>query len=427
MHAASAELLQHLQRPWEEGCLACIEGEVLLLDAAIEDHFALLFGELVEEGVEALSEGEAYEAHPLLSRRDLPLERELGEGSLGADPCGGYPEAVRRDEGAVEVEEDGLEGKLMGAHGREDKPQGLSLYAQVVNEALILSTWSFALEANRSAWPPLAAGGASLDAVEEVCRHVEENTDVDSVGQGGLPDAAGRVTLDACVMLSPAQSGSVCAVSTHPHVTSIARAVMERSPHKLLAGAGAERFAAEHGFEARELLTDEARATYESWLADADSVGPQNIDPSLEEHHDTVGSLALDASGVLAAACSTSGMRFKTPGRVGDSPVPGHGIWVHPEHGACVATGSGELMMGSNTAFLAVEEMRRGAEVTDALRRAIERTAEEHQLGPEDQVALLGLRPDGGWAAMSLRPGFRAVLSTGGETDLIEPVALLSH
>jgi len=84
-------------------------------------------------------------------------------------------------------------------------------------------------------------------------------------------------------------------------------------------------------------------------------------------------------------------------------------------------------MMGSNTAFLAVEEMRRGAEVTDALRRAIERTAEEHQLGPEDQVALLGLRPDGGWAAMSLRPGFRAVLSTGGETDLIEPVALLSH
>ncbi len=131
-------------------------------------------------------------------------------------------------------------------------------------EPLILSTWSFALEANRSAWPLLAAGGASLDAVEMVCRHVEENTDVDSVGLGGLPDAAGGVTLDACVMLSPAQSGSVCAVSTHPHVTSLARAVMERTPHRLLAGAGAERFAAEHGFEARELLTDEARAAYES-------------------------------------------------------------------------------------------------------------------------------------------------------------------
>ncbi len=258
-----------------------------------------------------------------------------------------------------------------------------------------------------------------------VCRHVEENTDVDSVGLGGLPDAAGGVTLDACVMLSPAQSGSVCAVSTHPHVTSLARAVMERTPHRLLAGAGAERFAAEHGFEARELLTDEARAAYESWLADADSVGPQNIDPSLEEHHDTVGSLALDTSGALAGACSTSGMRFKTPGRVGDSPIPGHGIWVHPEHGACVATGSGELMMGSNTAFLAVEEMRRGAEVADALKLAIERTAEEHELGPEDQVALLGLRPDGSWAAMSLRPGFRAVLSSGDEPALIEPEFLL--
>ena len=295
-----------------------------------------------------------------------------------------------------------------------------------MTEALILSTWSFALEANRSAWPALATGGASLDAVEAVCRHVEEDTEVDSVGQGGLPDAAGDVTLDACVMLSPARSGSVCAVSTHLHVTSLARAVMERSPHKLLAGPGAERFAAEHGFEARELLTDEARATYESWLADADSVGPQNIDPSLEEHHDTVGSLALDASGVLAGACSTSGMRFKTPGRVGDSPITGHGLWVHPEHGACVATGSGELMMGSNTAFLAVEEMRRGAEVAEALKRAIERTAEEHELGPEDQVALLGMRPDGSWAAMSLRPGFRAVLSSGEEPALIEPESIWS-
>lgn len=296
-----------------------------------------------------------------------------------------------------------------------------------MNEALILSTWSFALEANRSAWPLLAAGGASLDAVERVCRHVEEDTSVDSVGLGGLPDAAGGVTLDACVMLSPALSGSVCAVSTHPHVTSLARAVMERTPHRLLAGAGAEGFAAEHGFEARELLTDEARATYESWLVDAGSVGPQNIDPSLEEHHDTVGSLALDTSGVLAGACSTSGMRFKTPGRVGDSPIPGHGLWVHPEHGACVATGSGELMMGSNTAFLAVEEMRRGAEVADALQRAIERTASEHELGPEDQVALLGLRPDGSWAAMSLRPGFRAVLSSGEEPELIEPPTLCSE
>ena len=295
-----------------------------------------------------------------------------------------------------------------------------------MTEAIILSTWSFALEANRSAWAQLAAGGAALDAVEVVCRHVEEDTEVDSVGLGGLPDAAGGVSLDACVMLSPAQSGSVCAITKHLHVTSLARAVMEHTPHRLLAGAGAERFALERGFETHELLTQSARATYESWLADADSVGPQNIDPSLGEHHDTVGSLALDTTGTLAGACSTSGMRFKTPGRVGDSPIPGHGLWVHPLHGACVATGSGELMMGSNTAFLAVEEMRRGAPVEDALSSAIKRTAEEHELGPEDQVALLGLRPDGSWAAMSLRPGFRAVLSVNDEPKLIQPASLWS-
>jgi len=294
----------------------------------------------------------------------------------------------------------------------------------LVNTPLLLSTWSFALDANEAAWPALAGGGSSLDAVEAVCRHVEDDLAVESVGRGGLPDAAGEVSLDACVMLSPAQSGSVCAVSTHLHVTSIARAVMEHTPHRLLAGAGAERFAREQGFESGELLTEEARATYESWLADSASVGPQNIDPSLEEHHDTVGSLALDDSGALAGACSTSGMRFKTPGRVGDSPIPGHGLWVHPEHGACVATGSGELMMGSNTAFLAVELMRGGATIEDSLRAAIERTADEQELGPEDQVALLALRPEGDWCAMSLRPGFRAVLSRGDKPELIEPEAL---
>jgi isoaspartyl peptidase/L-asparaginase-like protein (Ntn-hydrolase superfamily) len=290
---------------------------------------------------------------------------------------------------------------------------------------LILSTWSFAQEANQLAWPALAAGGASLDAVEAVCRHAEDDPTIDSVGRGGLPDAAGRVTLDACVMLSPARSGSVCALSTHPHATSIARAVMERTPHRLLAGPGAERFAAEQGFEPQDLLTTEARATYESWLADTASVGPQNIDPLHEQHHDTIGSLALDTEGVLAGSCSSSGMRFKTPGRVGDSPIPGHGLWVHPVHGACVATGSGELMMGSNTAFLAVEAMRASAAPADALLAAITRTAEEQELGPEDQIALLALRPDGAYAALALRPGFRAVLSRGAEPELLEPQAIL--
>jgi isoaspartyl peptidase/L-asparaginase-like protein (Ntn-hydrolase superfamily) len=290
---------------------------------------------------------------------------------------------------------------------------------------ILLSTWSFALAANRAAWPSLATGGTSLEAVEAVCRHIEDDTSVDSVGLGGLPDASGRVTLDASVMLSPSQSGSICALSTHAHATSIARAVLEHSPHRLLAGPGAERFAAEHNIHPQELLTPQARATYEAWLVDKNSVGPQNIDPLHEQHHDTVGCLALDSNGVLAGACSTSGMRFKTPGRVGDSPIPGHGLWVHPEHGACVATGTGELMMGSSTAFLAVERMRAGASPTEALIAAIERTAEEQTLAPEDQIALLALRPDGSYAVFALRPGFRAVLSIGPEPELLDPRSVL--
>ena len=150
-----------------------------------------------------------------------------------------------------------------------------------MNEPLLLSTWSFALEANRATWPLLAAGGTSLDAVEHVCRHVEEDTGVDSVGLGGLPNAAGDVTLDACIMLSPAQSGSVCAVSTHPHVTSIARAVMERTPHVMLVGDGATQFAKEQGFPLQNLMVPDSEAEWKKWLEKAEYKPVPNI-----ENHD---------------------------------------------------------------------------------------------------------------------------------------------
>jgi isoaspartyl peptidase/L-asparaginase-like protein (Ntn-hydrolase superfamily) len=284
---------------------------------------------------------------------------------------------------------------------------------------IIVSTWSFALRANEAAWPALVAGGSSLDAVETACRFAEADPDVDSVGFGGLPDRAGAVTLDAAVMTGPSSCGAVCAVSRHLHAVSIARAVMERTPYVLLAGAGADDFADEQGFPEADLVAPAARAAWEAWRR-----APHAVDQSRDraaaarpvDHgaggplfaHDTIGALAIDGEGRMAGACSTSGMPYKRPGRVGDSPIIGDGLYVDPAVGAATATGTGELVMGLCSSFLAVEEMRRGRSPLDALREAIERIRAAHALRPEHQVAMIALRADGTWAAAALRDGFKA-------------------
>ena len=229
---------------------------------------------------------------------------------------------------------------------------------------IILSTWSFGQRANRAAWPTLANNGSSLDAVEIACRDAESDLSNHTVGKGGRPDASGRVSLDASIMLSPARRGAVAFVRRFEHPISIARAVMEHSPHVLLAGDGAEEFAIEHGFSPTELLTEEMRLEWESWragMAKSAPSGPRRTGPTLniEEQrntsHDTIGVLSLDAHGTLAGACTTSGMAYKLPGRVGDSPIIGHALYVDPTIGAAVATGHGELVMSVCGAFLAVE------------------------------------------------------------------------
>ena len=192
---------------------------------------------------------------------------------------------------------------------------------------ILLTPRPFGAAANTAARPALAAGGAALDAVEAVCRHVELDPAVDSVGWCGLPDRDGAMSLDGCVMLDPARVGSVCAYTHAPHPVSAARRVMEASPHVMLVGAGADAFAREEGLPAGEVLSDSARAAHASWRAAGG--GPPSA-------HDTVAALALDDSGALAGACSTSGMSWKLPGRVGDSPIPGHGLYVAPGVGAAV-------------------------------------------------------------------------------------------
>jgi L-asparaginase/N4-(beta-N-acetylglucosaminyl)-L-asparaginase len=293
----------------------------------------------------------------------------------------------------------------------------------------LLATWSFGRTAVAAGWPHLVRpGGSSLDAVEQAVRAVEADPACMTVGYGAYPDASGEVTLDASIMLAPARCGSVCFVRRIMHPVSLARLVMERTPHVMLAGDGAERFAASQGIAPEDLASDASRKAYAKWLSEhraptvrsglRPNVEETGLSP--EELHDTVGVLALDAAGVLAGACSTSGLAFKMPGRVGDSPIIGHGLYVDPRHGAAVATGHGELIMGVCGAFLAVEEMRRGASPADAAAEVLRRIAESRTLDAGHQAGLITLAPDGAWSSASLRPGFKVAVKTAGRDELLD-------
>jgi len=324
-------------------------------------------------------------------------------------------------------------------------------------QPILLGTWSFSRRCLAAAWPALAAGGSGLDAVELACREAEADPRIDSVGYGGLPDADGAMSLDGCVMLGPRRSGAVCALRHCRHPVSVARRVMETTEHLLLAGDGADRFAAAEGFPADELLAPEAAEAWARWVRSGRTEHPtQDVDSSLlrpiddgaagddsgrlfgapaEEHgadearwrhHDTIGVLALDAAGVVSGACSTSGTPFKRRGRVGDSPIIGHALYVDPEIGAAVATGSGELVMGVCGAFLAIEELRRGESCLSAIRTVLERIASGGELKPRDQVGMIVLRADGEWASAALRSGFRCAIACHDRIESVDPHDVLA-
>jgi len=311
-------------------------------------------------------------------------------------------------------------------------------------DPILLSTWSWGAVGHVPGMAILRAGGDALDAAIETATAIELDPAIASVGIGGLPDAAGNVSLDACVMTDPDRCGSVCYVRKYAQVSRLARLVMDRTIHVMLAGDGAETFAAAQGFQPDQLLIQDARAKWEAWRANPARFdrGPYHgwIPPAnLEEHtpasqqnhltdhparspsthpgdrpdatHDTVGVLALDKHGKLAGVCSTSGMAFKLPGRVGDSPIIGHGLYVDQRAGAATCTGNGELIMGVCGSFLAVERLRGGATPLDAALAVLERIAERFELRREHQVAVMTMTPDGRWATAALRPGFRHTVS----------------
>jgi N4-(beta-N-acetylglucosaminyl)-L-asparaginase len=277
-----------------------------------------------------------------------------------------------------------------------------SVNSPFVIKPIVLSTWNFGLEANKEAWKVLSAGGRALDAVEAGAKVPEGDPLNSSVGYGGLPDRDGKVTLDSCIMDESGNCGSVACLEYIKHPVSVARMVMERTPHIMLVGDGALQFALANGFEKEKLLTDASEKAWKEWLKKAEYKPIINV-----ENHDTIGMVALDDKGDLSGACTTSGLAYKMHGRVGDSPIIGAGLYVDNEAGAATATGVGEEVIRIVGCHLVVELMRRGISPEAACKEAVERILEKNpKRAKEVQVGFLALNKAGEYGAYCLQKGF---------------------
>ncbi|MFT3761216.1 MAG: N(4)-(beta-N-acetylglucosaminyl)-L-asparaginase [Pseudoxanthomonas sp.] len=293
-----------------------------------------------------------------------------------------------------------------------------SFAAERTGGARVVSTWDFGVGANAVAWKLLAAGGSALDAVEAGARWAEADLCNPTVGHCGKPDRDGALTLDASIMDGDGRCGSVAALEDILHPVSVARAVMEKTPHVMLVGAGAQEFAVEQGFEKQPLLTDAAKRAWEEWRKTSQYAPQINAEraglPGNRENHDTLGILAIDAQGKLAGACTTSGMAWKLPGRVGDSPIVGAGLYVDNEVGAATASGVGEEMIRNAASFLVVELMRQGRSPLQACREAIDRVVRKRpEASKEMQVCFLALNKRGEAGGFALHRGFVYAMQDG--------------
>lgn len=291
-----------------------------------------------------------------------------------------------------------------------------------VKKPIVISTWDAGIDANKAAWNVLRSNGYALDAVEQGVM-VTESSQSCCVGLNANPDRDGFVTLDASIMNDKGQCGSVAFIERIKHPISVARRVMEKTPHVMLAGSGAQQFAIEEGFPLEEQkLSDDAKKSYESWLKKSEYKPVINIENSKgqnafapnrfasgEFNHDTIGMLALDANQNLCGSCTTSGMAFKMRGRIGDSPIIGAGLFVDNEVGAAVATGLGEEVVKVCGTHLIVELMRQGLHPEDACKKAVERIINNNKNNKnfnDVQVAFIALNKNGEHGAYCVRPGF---------------------
>jgi N4-(beta-N-acetylglucosaminyl)-L-asparaginase len=284
---------------------------------------------------------------------------------------------------------------------------------------IVISTWNHGLPANEASWEILSKGGNSLDAVEAGVRVPEADPEVITVGYGGIPDAEGKVTLDACIMDEMGRAGSVACLEHIIHPISVARLVMEKTPHVMLVGKGALEFALDNGFKKENLLTAKMKEDWKKWKKEKREFSTKiNIENQLLENHDTIGMLAIDKEGRISGACTTSGMGYKMPGRVGDSPIIGAGLFVDGEVGGAVATGTGELVMKTLGSFLVVELMRNGKTPAEACEEAVKRIAKKIPDYKKHQVGFIALNKLGEYGSFCIQPGFNFALKTDTETQL---------
>lgn len=297
---------------------------------------------------------------------------------------------------------------------------------------IMVSTWDFGKYANAEGWKILAANGYALDAIEQAARITEADASNKTVGYGGYPDRDGRVTLDACIMDESGNCGSVMAIEHIKHPISVARKIMEKTPHIILVGDGALQFALENGFKKENLLTPDSKKAWEEWLKKSKYEPQINIENQLFKkqnpdgalggihNHDTIGLLALDANGKLSGGCTTSGMAFKMHGRVGDSPVIGAGLFVDGAVGAATATGVGEEVIRCVGSHSVVEYMRSGLSPSDACKKVVTRIAKRDLNKAKNiQIGFLALDTSGNIGAFALQKGFSYALKSATDEKII--------
>lgn len=280
---------------------------------------------------------------------------------------------------------------------------------------IVISTWDFGLKANQEAWKVISGNGPALDAVEQGIRIVEADPDNHSVGIGGFPDRDGHVTLDACIMDPSGRAGSVAFLEDIAHPISLARLVMEQTPHVMLAGEGALQFALENGFEKTDLMTLKSRSAWEEWKKTSQYKPVVNF-----ENHDTIGLICMDKGGDLSGGCSTSGLAYKMHGRVGDSPIIGAALYVDNAVGAAVTTGLGEMVMRSLSSFLTVELMRQGYSPQQACEEAVGRIITKNPEYSENQVGIIALDRAGDTGAFAIQYGFSYAITDNARNQVFQ-------
>lgn len=289
-------------------------------------------------------------------------------------------------------------------------------------DVVVIATWPFGQTAVKTALPLLQGGKSALDAALAGAQAVEDDPKVQSVGYGGLADAIGKVTLDACVMDGQTLTcGGVAGLENVRHAAAVARRVMEKTPHVLLVGQGAQQFALQQGFPLETLNTPESVAEWEKQRERRKRTdNPQEASP---DDHDTVTVLALDRKGSLGGVCTTSGLAHKLPGRVGDSPLIGSGLYVDNTGGAAGATGVGEEIIRIGGSLLIVEAMRAGKTPQEACEMAVRRvnaTAVRRGVHPA-RVAFLALDVRGRvGAACTERTNFDYAVGRGEKMELFK-------